>query len=322
MKRVLTAVLGLCIGGASALGATVLNVSVETSGGSNSTTVGAGGSVDYQIVGELGAGVADNNGLALVGFDLELVGTPDAGPLPAADAPSSGSMTAFVKPDGITNPDGYGGTLIGNVRTQVGGGQNTINNVFACSIDSDCPGDTNTCDGGFCSQSASFPVGAVETGIAWPGSPQILVTGSLTIPAGAPDGTVYTLVLSNLFANVILAGENGTGLHGFHKATNVLDGGANTPLTITVESGTCEMSGSLNCEIDARKPHDLLNAAQCNGAAGVCGWQTMTLTFVCSGTATPPTQVADYSISSGTAVIDIVDVVVNTATVTFVNPMA
>ena len=42
-------------------------------------------------------------------------------------------MSAFAPPDGLSNPAGYGGTLIGDAYVQVGGAQNTINNIRTTS---------------------------------------------------------------------------------------------------------------------------------------------------------------------------------------------
>jgi len=156
-----------------------LNVSVE-SAGSNSVTVTPGTTVSYAVVGELTDLM--NEGLAGVSFDLAF----DGGPLPQAAAPAGGNMLHFAPPMGLSNPAGFGGTSSGGALLQVGGAQNTFNNVFTPSLLS----------------------GTVLTGVAWLGSPETLVTGTVTAPF--TPGT-YTLSLSNLAANQIRQGETGSG---------------------------------------------------------------------------------------------------------------
>ena len=120
-----------------------------------------------------------NEGLALFAFDLEWSG----GPLAPAATPVTHPMLDFARPLGLENPAGFGGTPSGGRLLQVGGAQNTINNTFA-----------------------PFPGGGVVTGVAWPGQPVVLATGKLTAPV--TPGT-YSLVASNLVANVIRQGETG-----------------------------------------------------------------------------------------------------------------
>jgi hypothetical protein len=120
-----------------------------------------------------------NEGLALFCFDLDF----DGGPLHAAAAPDSAPMNRFASPLGLSNPDGFGGTRVAGNLLQVGGGQNTINNVFAPQ-----------------------PNGPVVTGIALPGAEQELVVGIVDLPS---QPGVYHLRLSNLIANAIREGETG-----------------------------------------------------------------------------------------------------------------
>lgn len=178
----------------SAAPTTALNLSVR-SGGANDVVVAPGGAVSYEVIGLLSDD--RNEGLALFGFDLIF----DGGPLPHANIPTGvpapgcdHPMIYFTRPWGITNPDspcppacGFGGTIIGGVLVQVGGGQNTIRNVR---------------------ENAPFPIGPVLPGVAQPGGcgPGVLVTGSFIAPS-AP-GT-YTLMLRNQFANVIREGQTG-----------------------------------------------------------------------------------------------------------------
>jgi hypothetical protein len=73
-----------------------------------------------------------------------------------------------------------------------------------------------------------------------------------------------------------------------------------------------------NCAIDARQPHNLNNAAE------VYGWESITLEFDCTAAATPPSEVADYTVTveSGDAPT-IVSVVVdgNNATLNLDGPI-
>lgn len=169
------------------------------SAGQGTLVVAPGESVTYQVLGELSD--AANEGLALFCFDLAFSG----GTLQTAEAPVSGPLTEFAAPRGVTNPQGFGGTAQGGRLLQVGGAQNTIRNIFA-----------------------PIPVGSVVTGVASPGSPAVLVQGQLTAP-GAPG--VYTLEVSNGIANVIRAGEDGSGPFWAVDAAGI---GALTPLTIEV----------------------------------------------------------------------------------------
>ena len=182
-----------------------LSVAVQTSEGASSVVVSGGETVQYQVVGQLG-GTA-SMGLALFGFDLSF----DGGDLLQADEPIDPPMNNFAKNLGITNPAGFGGTIIGGDLVQVGGGQNTINNV-----------ETN----------APFPIGTVILDVGQ--SEEVLVTGSLTAPM--TEGT-YTLSLSNLFGNVITA-EMPT-----YWAVEGFDAGTIENLTVTVE--TCAVVAAL-----------------------------------------------------------------------------
>ncbi len=234
----LTMVLGLS---ASVASAANLNMRVESGNPlSGSVQVQPGEVVQYTVTGVLSDML--NEGLALVGFDLEF----DGGPLTQADTPVSLPMSNFVIPDGITNPAGYGGTVISGKLVQCGGGQNTIKN----------PGGP-----GF----ADFPVGTVVTHVAH--GDTVILTGSLTAPA-AP-GT-YHLNLTNLFANVIKQGETGA----VFWATEQAGAGAISNLTITVSDVVaCNIAGSVPASgsIDARQPHDL------NDANIVFGWDFVDL---------------------------------------------
>ncbi|MCH7886205.1 MAG: hypothetical protein IIC01_13280 [Planctomycetes bacterium] len=201
-------------GGALTQGAAAvarLHVSVE-SGGSNSITVARGAEVRYEVVGLLSDDA--NEGLALVGFDLVF----DGGDLIPADEPfgepalgCESPMINFTKPWGITNPAGYGGTVIDGNLIQVGGGQNTINNTL---------------------EDFGFLMGPVLTGVAQPSGcgPAVLVTGTVTAPL--TDGT-YNLAIMELFANIIVQGETGE----VFWASAAAGVGTLTNLRITVSGG-------------------------------------------------------------------------------------
>ena len=157
--------------------ATNLNVRVQ-SGGSSSVTVPPGATVSWAVVGELSDNL--NAGLALFSVDLGFSGGPLTQALNAASLP----MLNFTRPAGLTNPAGFGGTVVGGQLRQVGGAQNTIKNTFA-----------------------PYPNGTVVTGVAAAGAPVTLASGQLTAPL--TPGT-YTLTPSGVVANVIRQGETGT----------------------------------------------------------------------------------------------------------------
>jgi hypothetical protein len=190
----LAALLGLA---APAL-ATDLDLAVE-SGGQDLVHVLPGATVEYTVTGVLTD--SGSQGLAMFAFDLSFSG----GPLRQADAPTSGPMTNFASPLGLNNPAGFGGTPIGGDLIQVGGAQNTIKNSFAPK-----------------------PSGTVMTGVGQPGSPVVLVSGSLTAPTTA--GT-YQLSVDDLFANVIRAGETGIPFW----AVDAAEAGTLSSLTIDVD---------------------------------------------------------------------------------------
>lgn len=183
------------------------NVTVS-SNGTSAVTVQPGDPVPYSIVGEL----SDNasQGLAMFAIDLAF----DGGDLDQANAPVAGAMLNFASPLGINNPAGFNGTPIDGDLIQIGGAQNTINNMFAPQ-----------------------PSGMVTTGVGLPGSPEVLVTGMLTAPT-AP-GT-YTLAVSNVMANAIDSATTGFPFW----EVDAVEEGAITQLTITVE----DCSVSLYCQ--------------------------------------------------------------------------
>lgn len=313
-------VIGLAMGFAccaTAFGETSINATVEGSseGGpfTSVLTVGnAGCTVDYRVTVELTD--TDNEGLALIGFDLELVdglGVNAGLPLDQA-VPTDGDMTSFVIPDGLNNPAGFGGTLIGNKLVQVGGGSNTIRNVQSCTVDADCPGTTNTCDAGTCTASAPYPIGAVITGIAQPGSPQVVVTGSFIAPLTV--GT-YAFKLTALFGNAIIAGEDGNPFWAT-KALDIAGGtGVVTDLALTVEAAACEeacaIASSIPADgaIDARQPKSIDGLTQ-------FGWDSAELSFTCGRAADIAADGPAAFASTGPAVTAVAMVDADTVTVT------
>lgn len=178
---------------------TFLNVRIESQGSTLLHTV-PDISERYEVIGELSS--ANNEGLAMFTFDLEF----DGGNVPKAQEPASANMLNFASPLGLSNPAGFGGTKIQGRLVQAGGAQNTIGNLFAPQ-----------------------PTGTVITGIAQPGSPEILLEGRLTTPS--TPGT-YTLRLQELMANVIRQGETGTPFWAVHPAVP----GQVVDLTIVVAS--------------------------------------------------------------------------------------
>ncbi|RME41798.1 MAG: hypothetical protein D6788_00470 [Planctomycetota bacterium] len=267
-------------------GATVmasgLNLRV-TSNGSSTVDVSAGDTVNYEIRGVLTD--TNNQGLALFGFDLSF----DGGPLTQV-APTAAVMS-FVIPDGITNPAGFGGTTDVPGRegelVQVGGAQNTINNV-----------ETN----------APFPIGTVVLNIGH--TEEVLATGTLTAPT--TPGT-YTLTISNGFANVISATQPpGISFMVVEEATPVT--GEN--LTINVGAACTIAGGTLpNCAIDARQDSD-------PDGSNPGGMDQLTLTLSCAGSSV---TAGDFTVTSvgGTAptIADVVSPGGNDVTISFTGPI-
>ena len=208
----------------SAAMATNINISVQQPNGTNAITVHPGDTVNYKIIGTLSDNV--NDGLALIGLSLDFDLASPGGDLAPAGTPigaitCGNPMPAFVIPNGITNPAGFGGTVIGGNLIQIGGGQNTIKNTAG---------------------NAPFPIGTVLTGVAQPGGcgPATIATGSLTIPLGTAPGT-YHLNAFDVFANVIKDGETGEVFY----ATEAAGIGTVTNLTADVPPGGANLVSSI-----------------------------------------------------------------------------
>lgn len=154
-----------------------LNLSL-LSGSSTTVVVGPGRSVPYLIRGEL----SDNTSGGLCYFSLNLAFS--GGPLSPANNPTTSPMNHFALPLGLTNPAGFGGTVVAGQLRQVGGALNTINNSFA-----------------------SAPIGPVIQNLAQAGSPLTLVSGNLVAPYEVGQ---FTLSASNAKANVLRPGQSGT----------------------------------------------------------------------------------------------------------------
>lgn len=277
---------------ASVAMATDVNMSVQSTDGSSSIQVAPGDTVNYRVTALLSNDT--NEGLALIGFDLVF----DGGDLAQADTPTgtvdcSNPMPAFVKPDGITNPAGYGGTIINGDLIQVGGGQNTIKNT---------------------ADNADFPIGTVITGVAQPSGcgMAIVATGSLTAPTD--DGT-YHLTIQNPFANVIKSGETGEPFW----ASEAAGVGSVTGLEINVSS-TCVIASVFppNCAIDARYP------TLEDDANTVFGWTSVDVTFECTVASLPDLDFTVTRTPAGPAptIMNVSDDGANTVTLTLDGPIA
>ena len=179
--------------------ATNLNLTIQ-SGGQSTVTVLPGAIVPYDVVGVLSDAASDG----LAGFSVDLTFT--GGPLAKANEPSSAPMTSFDKPAGLTNPAGFGGTVVAGKLVQVGGAQNTIANVFA-----------------------PYPNGNVVVDVAQLGQAVTLVSGQLTAPV--TNGT-YTLSMSAVVVNVIQQGSSGVPFWKVDKGQP----GILIPLTVIVSS--------------------------------------------------------------------------------------
>ena len=154
--------------------ATDLNVRALSFGGSV-MNVAPGATVTYTLQGELSNNASA--GLALFALDLSFSG----GSLIPLGTPSSAPMDSFNTPKGFVNPTGFGGTLVGGILRQIGGGQNTINNTVAPT-----------------------PNGTVVLNVAQAGAPITLASGQLTAPYICGS---YALTPTNVQANVIVAGQ-------------------------------------------------------------------------------------------------------------------
>jgi len=205
--------------------ATDLELTVEALGCySSAITVGPSCETSYRVVGVLSD--AGSDGLAMVVFDIEF----DGGDLSQAELPTGPPMSSFAPPDGLSNPDGYGGTLDAGKLLQVGGSQNVIGHGYwSCETDDDCP-DPSTCVGEICTAISGLPLGVPLLGVAQPGAPVSIVTGTLTAPAS--PGT-YTLRLTNPVGNVLEKGVDGRP-YWWNSGAGV---GTVAELTITVLAG-------------------------------------------------------------------------------------
>jgi len=174
---ILTTGAALCL--PALLHASDVNLTIS-SGGSSAVNALPGAVLTYEVSAELSD--ANNEGLALLCFDLEF----DGGPLNQADVASGATQLNFATPLGLCNPTGYGGTPVGGKLLQVGGAQNTIKNSFAPA-----------------------PTGTVITDVGAPGTAVLFASGSLTAPA--TPGTYY-LDATNLLANTLRQGETGAGV--------------------------------------------------------------------------------------------------------------
>lgn len=201
LVRAAVAVLAMIIGSGSVALATDVVLTVQAQGFESSViTVGPGCGIGYQVMAELDD--SENQGLAAIGFDLEHSG----GALAPGVAPTELPMAAFAPPNGLANPEGYGGTLEGGRLLQVGGAQNIVmHGQWSCETDGECPGSTS-CEAGVCTAISGLPLGNVVPDVGYPGSPVTVVVGSLIAPA-VPG--VYELVVTNPRASVLERGATG-----------------------------------------------------------------------------------------------------------------
>jgi hypothetical protein len=198
MNRVVL-ILVYCVISSRAIAA-VVDLQV-TSQDQASVTVLAGTEVEYTI--SLSLQSDDNEGLASVLFDLEFSG----GAVTPAEAPETGDILNFVRPAGLTNPTGFGGTPVDGRLVQIGGAQNIIKNVVS---------------------NAPVPTGSVALGVGH--TPLVVVHGSVQAPAALG---VYELNVTNLLVRIIKAGDNGSGEA---WATVAASAGTVSGLTIVVDT--------------------------------------------------------------------------------------
>lgn len=295
-NRIVGSIVAVSLGGATAL-ATNLDVSVNCDG-NNTVTTAPGCTVNYTVNGQLDDLI--NEGLALVGFNLEFV-MPDGSPNPPqavalapGNSPTTAPMSNFVKNLGLTNPDGYGGTVDNGRLVQCGGGQNTIMNAqVVCTGPMDCP-TGSTCQGALCTAVAPFPIGTVMTGVA-KGVSEVLLTGTVDLPTTLPPGT-YELRLTTLIANAIQTGQVGNPFW----VTQEVFPGVVTNLQVVVQGvagDACAFCGPaivasdppINA-IDAGQPHPRTDATILQG------WTSVDVTFSSTPLAAP--AMTDFFVSS------------------------
>ena len=199
-NRISGLLLGLCL--VTCVASTAgLDVHVEDAAtGDALVSVEVGSPVTYNIVGVLEGGT---QGLAVVLFDLGFNG----GALGPVDLPSGSPMTSFLDPLGFDgNPFGFTGTPHDGNLLQVGGAQNIFaQGRWLCEADRDCPED-GVCSEGLCSPVSGLPGGELALGVALPGNPAVLASGTLF----APDtpGT-YQLQVGNINATAVAATSTG-----------------------------------------------------------------------------------------------------------------
>lgn len=124
-----------------------------------------------------------NQGLAYFSVDFSMTGPSDVELATAMDlaTPPPDPMTSFARDLGYDA--GYGGTGVGNDLLQAGGALNTIGNNPAEPPNLPFPSDND------------IPLFVAH-------ADQIILSGTITFPAEADDGT-YTLSLDELLANLI-----------------------------------------------------------------------------------------------------------------------
>ncbi len=175
----------------------------------SSTTVGPGETVDYQITGQFTGGTT--LGLGLWGVNLS-ADYDVLGGLPQASR--GANMGSFVNDEGLTNPEGYGGTDDGEGGLwQIGGSQNTIGNTLLFGF--------------------PYPTGDVVLGIGL--SKVVLATGTVTVPEVEGD---YELSVDTPFGTTILA-DAGT----FYEVgmTNAVFGSWNIDIAVVPEPATVSL---------------------------------------------------------------------------------
>lgn len=186
MFKKLAVALGVTVFASAAMAQVDMTLDVRACGiaGGNSINVPAdpGCEFTYAVVGELSN--APNQGLATVGFPLVYTG----GDLARGNAPTELPMRNLAIPDGLNNPVngvldaiGFGGTPVRGHLLQCGGAQNTLGNEAGPGID--------------------YLIGTPILNVAKSSSPEVLMTGSISVPAGAMAGEQYQLAISATCVN-------------------------------------------------------------------------------------------------------------------------
>ncbi|HRX85413.1 MAG TPA: dockerin type I domain-containing protein [Phycisphaerae bacterium] len=239
MKKVLGVAALAALFATSAMAAS-LDIRVVTT--SDASAADPAASVPVMVQVQLdGGGAPTSDGLALIGFNIDV--TPSGGAADADLCDTSGfllmaplSMQSFDRKDlsgpgfsndGLTNPkaspnlSGYSGTCDGSgALLQLGGGQNTIGNT---------PG------------GAPYPIGSVVTGVG-NGGWMTVATGDIDA-SSLSSGMAWDVTVNTVFANTIDMGQSSAPYAVSEVTTVNITGGLHIE-----QQGTLCADADVNCD--------------------------------------------------------------------------